>query len=240
MGTIGDHALARNEYPGHPDVLSHVNLGKIVASKAHNIKEITNLRNHFLVEFSGFLLIIRNPVDCILGNLPIADLDNNSIGEKIDDQFDIWQRLVVRMMKTPMKVEIISYSDLISEEERSETAVLTALHNLFEEEIDKEKYSELRGNFSGIRAISAGAKGRTWNGVRSLNKGPLFYLNRLDPSLREIAIEKFISRFDLSLERNNPLDRILFDGHSRKFTRVKIISERVQSWKNELTELKNG
>ena len=240
MGTIGDHALARNEYPDEPGILSHVDLREIIASKAHNIEEIANLRNNFLVEFGGFLLIIRNPVDCILGNLPINDLDKNTIGGEIDQQFDIWQGLVVRMLKTPMKVEIVSYSDLISEEEGPKNSVLSSLNGLFGKDIDDKKYSELAADFSRIRAISAGAKGRTWNGVRSLNKGSLFYLKRLETDLKEIAINKFISRFDLASERSTPLDRILFEEHSRKFARAESIAGIMQSWKDELTGLRNS
>ena len=91
-----------------------------------------------MVEFSGFLLIIRNPVDCILGNLSISELDNHNIGEKIDDQMDIWQSLVVRMMKTPMKVEVVSYTDLISDVKSSKINVLNALERLFLRRLTKK------------------------------------------------------------------------------------------------------
>jgi hypothetical protein len=236
MGTVGDHALAINEYPGDPDVLAHVDLGDIIATKAHSVKEINNLRGTFLVEFNAYLLIIRNPVDCILGNLRIAELDSESLVENIDAEFDLWQRLLIRMIKTPTKVEIVSYSDLVSESEDSKNSVLSSYVNLFGEDIVESNFAKLNSDYSAIRALSAGAKGRTWNGVRSLNKGPLFYLRKLDSGLQSVAQSRFLDRMDPSGIRGKPPDSLDFELDLNKFPRGKKVREIVALWHDELSK----
>ena len=238
MGTVSDHALARNNYPLDPEVLNHAKLDEIVATKAHSLKEINFLRREYLVDFSGFLLIVRNTVDCILGNIPTKQiLDIHELINKIDAEFEIWQGLIIRLIKTPIPVEIVNYSDLISDSEEAINNVIKSIDKLFRTEMEKNRFEELKSRFTEIREVSAGVKGRVWNGVRSLNKGPCYYLRNIDPEYRDDLRRNFLEKLETEGSWGSDPNSIDFVKEKEKFVRSEAISHLLKGWREELENL---
>ena len=239
MGTVTDHALARNNYPMESNVLDHVKLDQVVATKAHSLREINFLEREYLVNFSGFLLIVRNPVDCILGNIPSKQIVGiEELIQRIEAEFEIWQGMIIKLIKTPMPVEIVNYSDLVSDSNESAKKVVESIYKLFHTEIDEDKYAELTNRLEKVKEISANVKGRKWNGVRSLNKGKCFYLRNIDPQYQGDVKNFFLTRLDYEEKWGEGANSINFELEREKFVRCGVIYDLVKKWKNDLDGLK--
>ena len=86
-------------------------------------------------------------MDCILGNIPTKQiLDVHELINKIDAEFEIWQGLIIRLIKTPIPVEIVNYSDLISDSEEAINNVIKSINKLFRTEMEKNRFEELKAD----------------------------------------------------------------------------------------------
>ena len=131
----------------------------------------------------------------------------------------------------------MNYSDLISDSEEAINNVIKSINKLFRTEMEKNRFEELKSRFTEIREVSASVKGRVWNGVRSLNKGPCYYLRNIDPEYRDDLRRNFLEKLETEGSWGSGPNSIDFVKEKEKFVRSESISHLLKGWREELENL---
>jgi len=231
-----DVPICENVFESNPTILSHVRRCEYVGQKAHSWEEVKEYSNHLSISFSAVLLILRDPINAIVGHI-LAEKMEDDLDEVLRTFYDSWQQLLIQTVRTPMRKAILNYDDLVSDLPSSYLIALQAITETFWEEVIPNRLFEMISDFDTFRAISASGKKRSWAGLRSVGKSPNFHLEKLNVSQKAFVVSYISNRLAESISKIEEITGTTIDRSGCKFSGTVKVVEQLRQWKKNLGEL---
>jgi len=187
MANVNDIPLALNEY-SESDVLSHVDLSKLVALKAHSISEVVRYTNEYLYYPSGGIIIIRSPIYALASHMRDDLKASGSVfTKKAKAQLNQWKSLLLLSYKN-MDFQVVWYEHLVSADEKTLLTEIRKIAKVFESDIDTDKLDDLYTSYDRLFTISASGKKRSWGGSKSIHH-PDTYIQGISQENKKIICD---------------------------------------------------
>ena len=184
-----DRPLFQNEFPGRPDILSHVR-GEPVGQKVHfrnNVKAI-----EASAAIGGRVLIRRDPIEAIASHCGGIRFSSIALYKSIRR----YAALERDYQRWPEPKVALSYERLITTDRNAFLGEVDKLLPLLGD-VDGDRLTHLRDNFRHLRNVCAKMKAPTWRGVRS-NRQARFYSSDVS-KVRRVLVNVSVTALSLSI-----------------------------------------
>ena len=240
LGNSKDGPICKNTFAECPHVLAHVDDSRIIAQKAHSWSEIKSYSNEYAMNFAGMVHVGRNPIASVIGHTltePASD-DWAEFLCGIQTQYDKWEGLLLKSLKTSIATQYVWYDDRVSGHWSDSIKSIKSISIAFWSEIQPDRLFELMADFDRVRSFSAIGKGRSWAGTRSLGAGEDFHLRTITADWQDALADFMVDRLAGTVESIKRTSNANEEYQSCKYRSCGELVQRLEQWSYQIQNMK--
>jgi len=191
-----DVPICHNSFRGASDILSHVDVMRPIAQKAHRWEELETYEIGDKRRFGKVVVVVRDPVEAVLahvGRKATKAKSNAEVVKILGGSAEWWSSIVGQALSDPRVETIVWYEDLALGNDESWRQSVSSILNPCRQSVLPDKEAFILANAVDVRRISSTGENRAWSGVRSLGHEPGFHARRLPDHLRESAVDTIVA-----------------------------------------------